>query len=41
MKNHRKVKGEHVITHQMTQELKTKNINVCKAKFLFETDSLY
>ena len=45
-----KVKGEQVITLQMAQQLKTKNINVvpgqlfcrqCKAKFLLETDSLY
>ena len=44
-----KVKGEQVITLQLVQELKTKNINVvpgklffrrCKAKFLLETDSL-
>ena len=50
MKYSRKVKGEQVITLQMTQQLKTKNINVvpgqlfccqCKAKFLLETDSLY
>ena len=51
MKHRRKVKGEQqVITLQMTQQLKTKNINVvpgqlfccqCKAKFLLETDSLY
>ena len=42
--------GEQVITLQMAQQLKTKNINVvpgqlscrqCKAKFLLETDSLY
>ena len=42
MKHCRKVKGEQVITLQMTQQLKTKNINVapgqlfchqCKAKF--------
>ena len=46
----RKVIGEQVITLQMAQQLKTKNINVvpgqlfcrqCKAKFLLETDSLY
>ena len=45
-----KVKGEQVITLQMAQQLKTKNINVvpgqlfcrqCKAKLLLETDSLY
>ena len=50
MKHCRKVKGEQVITLQMAQQLKTKNINVvpgqlfcrqCKAKFLLETDSLY
>ena len=50
MKYRRKVKGEQVITLQMAQQLKTKNINVvpgqlfcrqCKAKFLLETDSLY
>ena len=47
MKHLRKVKVEQVITFQMAQELKTKNINVvpgqlsfrqCKAKFLLETD---
>ena len=45
----RKVKGEQVITLQMAQQLKTKNINVVpglfwrqyKAKYLLETDSLY
>ena len=50
IKHRRKVKGEQVITLQMTQQLKTKNINVvpgqlfccqCKPKFLLETDSLY
>ena len=50
MKYLRKVKGEQVITLQIAQQLKTKNINVvpgelscrqCKAKFLLETDSLY
>ena len=50
MKQRRKVKGEQVITLQMAQYLKTKNINVvpgqlfwhqCKAKFLLDTDSLY
>ena len=50
MKQRRKVKGEQVITFQMAQQLKTKDINVvpgqlfccqCKAKFLLETDSLY
>ena len=49
MKHRPKVKGEQVITRQMAQQLKTKNINVvpgqlfcrqCKAKFLLETDSL-
>ena len=50
MKYGRQVKGKQVITLQMAQQLKTKNINVvpgqlfccqCKAKFLLETDSLY
>ena len=50
MKYRRKVKGEQVITLQMAQQLKTKNINVaprqlfrrqCKAIFLLETDPLY
>ena len=49
MKLCRKVKGERVITLQMAQQLKTKNINVVpglfwrqyKAKYLLETDSLY
>ena len=50
MKQRCKVKGKQVITLQMAQQLKTKNINVvpgqlfcrqCKAKFLLETDSLY
>ena len=50
MKHRRKVKGEQVITLQMAQQLKTKNINVaprqlfrrqCKAIFLLETDPLY
>ena len=50
MKYVRKVKGEQVITLQMAQQLKTKNINVvsgqlfysqCKTKFLLETDSLH
>ena len=45
-----KVKGEQVITLQIAQHLKAKNINVvprqlfccqCKAKFLLEIDSLY
>ena len=49
MKHRRKVKGEQVITLQMAQQPKTKNINVvprqlfchqCKAKFLLEADSL-
>ena len=49
MKHRRKVKGKLVVTLQMAQQLKTKNINVpaqlfCrqgKAKFLLATDSLY
>ena len=50
MKHCRKVRGEQVITLQMAQQLKAKNINAvpgqlfcrqCKAKFLLETDSLY
>ena len=50
MKHRSKVKGKQVITLQMAQQLKTKNINVvprqllclqCKAKFLLKTDSLY
>ena len=50
MKYHPKVEGEKVITLQIAQQLKAKNINVvpaqqfcrqCKAKFLLETDSLY
>ena len=50
LKQLRKIKGEQVITLQMAQQRKTKNINVvpgqlfcgqCKAKFLLETDSLY
>ena len=50
MKHRCKVKGEQVITLQMAQQLKTKNINVvpgqlfccqCKAKFLLEANSLY
>ena len=50
MKYRRKVKGEQVITFQMAQQLKPKNINVvpgqlscrqCKTKYLLETDSLY
>ena len=50
MKHRCKGKGEQVITLQMTQQLKTKNINVvprklfchqCKAKFLLDMHSLY
>ena len=50
MNHYQKVKGEQVITLQMAQQLKTKNINVvpgqlfcrqCKAEFLLGTDSLY
>ena len=50
MKYRRKVKDEQVITLQMAQQLKTKNISVvpgqlscpqCKAKFLLEKDSLH
>ena len=50
MKHCRKVRGEQLITFQMGQQIKTKNINVvpgqlscrlCKAKFLLKTDSLY
>ena len=50
MKHRCKVKGEQMMTLQMAQQLKTKNINdlpaqlfchQCKAKFLLETDSLY
>ena len=49
MKHRRKVKGKLVVTLQIAQQLKTKNINVpgqlfCrqgKAKFLLATDSLY
>ena len=46
MKHRRKVAVKQMITLQMTQQLKTKNINVvpgqlfchqCKAKFLLET----
>ena len=49
MKHRRKFKDEQVITLQMSQELKTKNINVVpgqlfccqyEAKFLLETDLL-
>ena len=50
MKHRRKVKAEQVITLQMAQQLKAKNINVvpgqlfcqwCKSKVLLVTDSLY
>ena len=50
MKHRRKVKGEQVITLQMAQQLKTKNINVvlgqlfcrqCRTKLLLVTDSLF
>ena len=50
MKHRRKIKGEQVVTFQMAQQLKTKNINVvlgqlfchqCQAKYLLEKDSLY
>ena len=50
MKHCCKVKGEQMITLQMAQQLKTKNIDAvqgqlfccqCKAKFLLETESLY
>ena len=50
MKHRSKVKGKQVITLQMAQQLKTKNINVapgqlfccqCKAKFLLKADSLH
>ena len=50
MKHRRKVKDQQVITLQIAQQLKTKNINVVpgqlfcydrKAKFLLEPDSLY
>ena len=50
IKHCRKVKGEQIITLQMAQQFKTKNINVvprqpfcrqCKVKFLLETDSLH
>ena len=50
MKYRRQVKGEQVMTPQMAQQLKTKNINLvagelfCRqgtAKFLLEADSLY
>ena len=46
MKHHRKVKGEQVITLQVAQQLKTKNIVApgqlfcrwCRDKFFLETD---
>ena len=50
IKHRHKVKGEQVTTLQMTQQLKSKNINAvsgqlfsrqCKARFFLETDSLY
>ena len=50
IKHRRKSKGEQVVTLQMAQQLKTKNINVvpgqlfchqCQAKYLLEKDSLY
>ena len=50
MKHCRKVKGEQMITLQIVQQQKTKNINVvpgqlfchqCKAKSLLKIDSLY
>ena len=50
MKHRRKVKGKQVITVQIAQQLKTKNIHVvtgqlfcrqCKAKCLLEKDSLF
>ena len=50
IKHRCKVKGEQVTTLQMTQQLKSKNINAvsgqlfsrqCKARFFLETDSLY
>ena len=50
IKHRRKVKGEQVITLQMAQQLKSKNINVvpgqlfcrqCNVKSLLEIDSLY
>ena len=49
IKHRRKVKGEQVITLQVDQQLKTKNINVvtgqlfcrqCKAKLLLGTDCI-
>ena len=50
MTNCCKVKDKQVITLQMSQQLKTKNVDVvpgqlfscqCKVKFLLEADSLY
>ena len=50
IKHRRNINGEQVVTLQMAQQLKTKNIDIvlgqlfcfkCKAKFLLETDSLY
>ena len=42
MKYRRNVKGEKVITPQVAQQLKTKNINVVPGQlFLLGTDSLY
>ena len=50
IKHRRKVKGEQLITPNITEQLKTKNINVlpgqlfchqCKANFLLKADSLY
>ena len=50
MKQCREVKSEQVITLQMAQQLKIRNINAvpgqlicdqCKTKFLLETDALY
>ena len=50
MKNCCKAKAEQMITREVAQKLKTKNINVvsrqlfcceCKATFFLETDSLY
>ena len=50
MKHRPKVKGKQMITLQMAEQLKTKNVNVvpgqlfccqCKDKFLLDTDSLY
>ena len=41
IKHCRKVKGEQVITRQMAQELKTKNINVLPGQLFFrEKDTL-